>query len=258
MKKYLLLASVVLAGTVVGGAYAAIDCSTPPSCGEMGYSYSEDQCSGQKILRCPFDETQVFCSEPSGSSLSEEIPCEIGSVLYDDKKCYTSAPSGKNPIGVVFNTDKRLAISVTASKTSVTSVQWGGYGTDISDLPNCNGTSVGSCSAATDGEDNTNKIVAAIGSDSAAGWCKSTGGFLPSARELDILKISSTKEKVNAGLSTLPNANTILLGDSGYYYLSSNEISSTNVLSIGSLSSGLSTRKTQTGSALYVRCAVSY
>lgn len=257
MKKYLLLASVVLAGTVVGGAYAAIDCSTPPSCGEMGYSYSEDQCSGQKILRCPFDETQVFCSEPSGSSLSEEIPCEIGSVLYDDKKCYTSAPSGKNPIGVVFNTDKRLAISVTASKTSV---QWGGYGTDISDLPNCTSASVGTCSAATDGEDNTNKIVAAIGSDSAAGWCKSTGGFLPSASELFLLKSSSTKEKVNAGLSTLPNANTILLGDSGYY-LSSNEISSTNVLSIqasGASASGLSTRKTQTGSALYVRCAVSY
>ena len=251
MKKYLFLAGAAVFG-LCSAASAAINCQTLPSCDELGYEWTAEACSGQKTLKCPFDQNALYCTNPR-----QPDNCQVGSVLYEDKKCYASAPSGQNPIGVVFDTSKRLAVALTPAQGYK---KWGAYGIDISGLENCSSGNFASCG--TDGQANTDKIIAAIGSDTttAAGWCKSTGGFLPSANELFLLNVSSTKEKVNAGLSTLPNANTILLGDRGYY-LSSNEISSTNVLSIqarGASASGVAARKTQTGSALYVRCAVSY
>ena len=58
MKKYLLLS---LAMAVALPAYAALDCATPPTCAELGYTQSETDCAGQFMLKCPFDETKVFC-----------------------------------------------------------------------------------------------------------------------------------------------------------------------------------------------------
>ena len=58
MKKYLLLS---LAMAVSLPAYAALDCATPPTCDELGYTMSSDDCAGQFMLKCPFDNTLVFC-----------------------------------------------------------------------------------------------------------------------------------------------------------------------------------------------------
>ena len=58
MKKYLLLS---LAMAVALPAYAALDCATPPTCAELGYIQSEADCAGQFMLKCPFDNTKVFC-----------------------------------------------------------------------------------------------------------------------------------------------------------------------------------------------------
>ena len=47
---------------------------------------------------------------------SNETTCKIGSILYSDKKCYAgSAPSGKTPIGIVFDASRRLAIALESS-----------------------------------------------------------------------------------------------------------------------------------------------
>ena len=58
MKKYLLLCSAL---TVASSAYATLDCTTPPSCAELGYTMSTDDCAGKFALKCPFDNTQLFC-----------------------------------------------------------------------------------------------------------------------------------------------------------------------------------------------------
>jgi len=58
MKKYLLLS---LAMAVALPAYAALDCSTPPTCDDLGYTQSASDCAGKFTLKCPFDETVVFC-----------------------------------------------------------------------------------------------------------------------------------------------------------------------------------------------------
>ena len=252
MRKYLLLAGAALIG-LGGSAYAAIDCAVPPTCDELGYAYPADWCKGQSTLKCPFDQTKVFCGEPE-----EPSACTVGSVLYNDLKCYDTPPDGKTALGVVFDTSKRLAIIYGAGANNIV---WSKSTTDISALTNCTTSNYTTCN--TDGKSNTQKIVAALGesSDYAAGLCYTLthGGlpkgswFLPSMSELGTLY--NNKTKVNAGLASLGSPS---LPTSGYYW-SSIEYASDRVFVlllnrgiVGGINKGVST------SNYYARCAVAY
>ena len=223
MKKYLLFAGAAVLG-LCSAASAAINCQTLPSCEELGYAYDASWCVGQKMLKCPFDQNAIYCTNPY-----KEIECQIGSVLYEDKKCYTSAPRGKSPIGVVFDTSKRLALSLKSPDTlenPYQSTNWGGDGIDIPDLENYTEEAINSSD--TDGQTNTDKIIAALGMGNginvAAGGCKNIGGFLPSISELKTL--FSNKAKVKEGLSSLPDADHLInenYFDENHYFWSSNE-----------------------------------
>ena len=57
MKKYLLLS---LAMAVALPAYA-LDCATPPTCDELGYTQTETDCAGKFMLKCPFSDEDFFC-----------------------------------------------------------------------------------------------------------------------------------------------------------------------------------------------------
>ena len=60
-------------------------------------------------------------------------PCLVGSILYSDKKCYSAdAQSGKTPIGVVFDADRRTAIALESSSSKM---YWG-WDDDIPGLTN--------------------------------------------------------------------------------------------------------------------------
>ena len=258
MRKYLLLTGAALIG-FSGAAYAAINCAVPPTCDELGYAYSADWCKGQSTLKCPFDQTKVFCGEPAEPSTA--VTCTVGAVLYDDLKCYDKAPDGKTAIAVVFDTSKRLAISISMYTDNI---PWGGHGTDISGLDNCTDSNYTSCG--TDGQSNTQKIISALGNSStyAAGFCGTTAlvssdgksvidFFLPSASELKTLY--NNKTKVNAGLASLGSPS---LSTTGWYW-SSTESSSTYAFSLY-LSNGrvLSYGKNFSYSNFYARCAVAY
>lgn len=65
MKKYLLLS---LAMVVALPSYAALDCATPPTCDDLGYTQTETDCAGKFILKCPFDNTKVFCGGVDGAA----------------------------------------------------------------------------------------------------------------------------------------------------------------------------------------------
>ena len=108
MKKLILSCSLL---ALTAPAYAALDCTTPPTCDELGFAYSSAECDGQSTLKCPFDRTKLYCTEPSSS-----VPCTIGAILYNDLKCYDKAPSGKTAVAVVFDTGKRLAIALEQKK----------------------------------------------------------------------------------------------------------------------------------------------
>ena len=252
MRKYLLMAGAALLG-LSGSAYAAINCAVPPTCDELGYAYSADWCKGQAILKCPFDQTKVFCGEPDNS-----VECQIGSVLYDDLKCYDEAPDGKTAVGVVFDTSKRLAIIYGAGANNIA---WGGDGTDISTLINCTDSNYTFCG--TDGKSNTQKIVAALGesSDYAAGLCYTLthGGlpkgrwFLPSMSELKTLYNNRTQ--VNAGLASLGSPS---LPTSGWYW-SSTEHNRGSVLALLLGNGGVNAPfKYNSNRHIYARCAVAY
>ena len=40
---------------------AAQVCTTPPTCDALGYNKTEADCSGKTILKCPLDQTKVYC-----------------------------------------------------------------------------------------------------------------------------------------------------------------------------------------------------
>ena len=64
---------------------------------------------------------------------SNETTCKIGSILYSDKKCYAgSAPSGKTPIGIVFDASRRTAIALESSPSRM---EWG-WNRDIPGITN--------------------------------------------------------------------------------------------------------------------------
>ena len=61
MRKYgLLIGTAVF---LAAGAAAAEDytCATPPTCAELGYDQTASDCAGKKMVKCPFDQTKVFC-----------------------------------------------------------------------------------------------------------------------------------------------------------------------------------------------------
>ena len=268
MRKYLLLAGAALFG-LGGSAYAAIDCAVPPTCDELGYVMNPDECLTDDVLTCPFDDGKVFCFRKGRPLPEETTNCELGSVLYSDMQCYDAHPGGDViPIGVVFDTNKRLAIS----RQMKNKLRWYnpaiGIGTvtaadiDIADLDNCGDLALNYQYCEIDGKSNTQKIVAQYGSDRldyAAGYCYNlTDGdtpkgswFLPSASELVTLWLN--KDAVDTALKTIGGAT---FGTNGIVYWSSNESNSANALHLN----------VTTGTVFYdhkqnvnfTRCAIAY
>ena len=147
---------------------------------------------------------QIEASEPE-PDLS--VTCEVGDILYSDLKCYDETPSGLTAIGVVFDTENRLAVSTVL----VLSPQWGGWADNIPNLKACEFESLAITTCAADGKANTKAIVDYYGdsSDYAAGYCHNytTKGtnkgdwFLPSMKEL--VTLSGVTDVVEASLDSV-------------------------------------------------------
>ena len=254
MKKLILSCSLL---ALTAPAYAALDCAPLPDCEDFGYVYTADDCDGQSTLKCPFDQTKLYCTEPGGKQAAT-VTCKVGSILYNDLKCYDGKPSGKTAIAVVFDHNKKLAIAMDHKNY----IPWGGSGTDISGLDNCSPSNFSTCG--TDGKDNTQKIVSALGtgSDYAAGYCynKTDGGldkgswFLPSIVELKLVFNNGTT--INTAM-TAAGGTTIPSSDANYWPSAENDSLSALFLNLttGSVGSHI---KSTSYSEYYARCAVQY
>ena len=86
MREYLLLTGAALIG-LGGSAYAAIDCAVPPTCEELGYVLTEDDCDGRATLTCPFDTSKVFCGV-SCEELGYVYTGTLTECLYDGTKVF--------------------------------------------------------------------------------------------------------------------------------------------------------------------------
>ena len=187
----------------------AQNCVNSSRCDELGYTKTTADCAGLDTLVCPFDENKVFC-------IFSEKSCEVGDILYENKKCYVKAIDGKTAIGIVFDTEKRLAMALDEA-----TLEWGGYGKEI-----------GSAARGTSGKSNTAAILAYGEANNikypAAEYCNkySTSGtkagdwFLPSMEELESL--AANYIVVNEKLMTIAGKTTISEKSS---YWSSSELS---------------------------------
>ena len=247
----------IIAMTIIGlfsfNAYA--ECMPTPDCADMGYT--ETSCDGS-FVRCPFDTSKLFCA-PCDSSFRYDCSgdnivggtgstcggkyvsctctsgfsfengeckcpasitttsCSVGAIYYPDGKCSNDYAACLNPVGVVVK-DNALVMSWRTG-----SIQWGGYGTDISDLPNYSNST--NAKTDYDGVGNTTKIVAHFGEDvdvtkHAGVFCynyapvgmESTKGqwYLPAAGEL--------YDYVYGNYNTLLNIYKTHLGYSSFSY----------------------------------------
>ena len=99
-------------GLVCGGLLAGMAdvAEAQLSCEDLGYTMTVADCVNDRILKCPFDENKVLCS--TFATVKDPSNCQVGAILYSDKKCYANPPTGVKAIGVVFDRDNRLAIAL--------------------------------------------------------------------------------------------------------------------------------------------------
>ena len=281
MKKYLLLGTSLF---VASSAYAEFDCTKIPTCADLGFTMSATDCAGKNMLKCPFETDKVFCGG--------EIECKIGSILYDDLKCYAidNVPSGKViPIAVVFDTENRLAIGLKDAgpmywmKPGLCGL-WGTecniegiaeFELDASFTEYYNGKwygslPIGTILNATDNGKNNTKAVIDLGgdyalSDYAPGYCyySTEGGqkegswFLPTAKES--MKIVENGVKINEILTNVGDAFS-----NNFYYTSSetNEPGGLRLMGYGfdtlPYISSYVLKYTSDAPDKYVRCAIQY
>lgn len=83
-------------------AETSTNCTPIPSCADLGYAKTVAECNNEGV-RCPWDSNKMYCPYTP-------VPCTIGSILYEDKKCYEISP--KMPIAVVFNPDTHFALAL--------------------------------------------------------------------------------------------------------------------------------------------------
>ena len=251
MKKELLTtAALSCCLTMISGARAQT-CVTPPSCEELGYIFSKEDCDGLRSLRCPFDSSKYFCGE-AGDSAADAQP---GMILYSDGTVSDSVISDKTPIGIVAYVDGSTRFAVALKETTAA---WEGYNFDVSCLTDMN---ISQAQSDFNGAANTQCLIHDNQSHSAAEYCNtykpvsngtgSSGWYLPAAGELYAINLSYAT--VNLGLHKL--SKTQLRSDSWYW--SSSEHSKTGAWRI-IMPNGDMAATTDKNNSYLVRCILAF
>ena len=199
----------------------AYSCEKGYICPE-GYDYT---CSGTGYAggvgdACNGKYTECTCSEgyklENGSCVENKAEwgtcsgyaanCALGDILFSDGTCSANAVSGKTPIAVVVYKSSDGKCGQAMALKSIGDYEWGGYGTDISTLPNLSQSQasqdVASC-------ENSKKIMAAVDKStypaawaaheyktagtSAGDWCLPAAGIITS--------IYNNQSVINTGFS---------------------------------------------------------
>ncbi len=84
-------------------------CAKVPTCEELGYT--KTCCQAGKALKCPFDQTKLFCGEE----------CQAGDIYYSDNTCSHEYEEDKQVVGIVAGDGLIIGyMDVTGGKVSLT------------------------------------------------------------------------------------------------------------------------------------------
>ena len=108
------------------------------TCSGTGYTGGVGEACNGKYAECACKEGYKLvdgkCQFPWGTCSGAAANCSLGDILFSDGTCSANTVSGKTPIAVVVyksgNCGQAMALK------SLGDYEWGGYGTDISTLPN--------------------------------------------------------------------------------------------------------------------------
>ena len=88
-------------------------CTATPDCKSLGYT--ETSCPDGGGVKCPWNPNLMYCCAKKVSC--EVKSCQVGDVLFSDKKCYTCLTlPDQVPIGVVFSSGKAVALNDLSAK----------------------------------------------------------------------------------------------------------------------------------------------
>lgn len=209
MRKELLIVASIMFSLKVGDVQAA--CTETPNCTELGFTKTANECKYGSV-KCPWNTGLVYCKE-------RRAKCQIGWIYYNDETCSADVISGKTPLGVVvYVSPNRFGGQVMSAwpvdesgnkSNSNVAMKWGGYGTNIPNLPDY--TSDTSAVQDFDSCGNTDKIIAYGGAstyppawaarsyaptaETKGKWCLPAAGVLISAY--------NNQSAVQAGISKL-------------------------------------------------------
>ena len=207
MRKELLASLSMIGSLAAAGAAAAQTCATPPSCETLGFTKSEADCDGLEALKCPFDQSKLYCPQ-GGGNMSAAAP---GAILYSDGTISDSRIAGKTPIGVVAYVNGNKGFAVALEERNY---PWGGYRYDVSCLDDMDKSAA---SADMKGYANTRCLLNDSQYHGLASYCAyNLNGYLPAAGELKA--ISSNYNAINRGLQKVSGTQI-----SSEYYWSSSE-----------------------------------
>ena len=216
MKKLAILSPLVLMATTTLAQDST--CILQPSCSQLGYTSAEADCGNQKVLRCPFDVSQVACIGGSGTSggsgggddtgddNNTSPSCNIGDIYYADNTCSSNFDIQKDAIGIVFDTTHKLIVSLSTGKNKKWSTS-----TSLSSDVNITGVNINDTALVRDfnGKTYTNQLIASSSTYPAAEYCGSLtlgnkSWFLPSGGQMYLLgqqynKVNSAINKINFG-----------------------------------------------------------
>lgn len=63
------------------GQVRAQTCETPPSCESLGYTKTADDCSNKVTLKCPLDESKLYCADAKQSGVCSGGYSEIEKII---------------------------------------------------------------------------------------------------------------------------------------------------------------------------------
>lgn len=220
MRKELIASLSMLGSLAASGAAAAQTCATPPSCETLGFTKSETDCEGLEALKCPFDQSKLYCPQ-GGGNMSAAAP---GAILYSDGTISDSVIASKTPIGVVayVNGSTGFAVSLTEVSKNWTYI--------FGNVPCIVEANLSMAITDMNGRNNTVCLVNYSKSSGnnypAAEYCStfsavsngkgSSGWYLPAAGEL--YSMSFSYDAINSGLQKLSKTQ---IPRSTYYWSSS-------------------------------------